>query len=250
MDQELKQRLIGAAVVTALAAIFIPMLFDDPVNDSGQIVSELTIPKTPVTAIEDTANKLPANAAEVAETPKTGALSANMQNPLEYTEQQSEPMDELQWVEESGAVDDPDVTEIHSTENPVSENKPLTAKTPQSTPVNSNKKTVQAQTKSTAATPAATAPKQLSVPKPKTSKTNTALSRWYIQAGSFSKKENATSRLEALRKQGLPVFMETQTTDKGPMYRLKVGPELDKKRAITIRDRLTKQNIKTIIISE
>ena len=33
MNQELKQRLIGAVVVTALAAIFIPMLFDDPVDN-------------------------------------------------------------------------------------------------------------------------------------------------------------------------------------------------------------------------
>ena len=47
MEHELKQRLIGAVVVTALAAIFIPMLFDDPVDTSGKTVTELTIPQAP-----------------------------------------------------------------------------------------------------------------------------------------------------------------------------------------------------------
>ena len=72
MDQELKQRLIGAVVVTALAAIFIPMLFDDPVDQSGQVVSELVIPAAPVKASEDAANKLPANADEVLAQPDQG----------------------------------------------------------------------------------------------------------------------------------------------------------------------------------
>ena len=36
MDHELKQRIIGTVVVTALAAIFVPMLFDDPVDSSGK----------------------------------------------------------------------------------------------------------------------------------------------------------------------------------------------------------------------
>ncbi len=61
MDHELKQRLIGALVVTALAAIFIPMLFDDPVDDRTQQVSELTIPPVPAVA---TSEVLPAKAPE------------------------------------------------------------------------------------------------------------------------------------------------------------------------------------------
>ncbi len=65
MDQELKQRLIGAAVVTALAAIFIPMLFDDPIDTSGQAVSEMTIPEPPANAPNGPESKLPADAAGV-----------------------------------------------------------------------------------------------------------------------------------------------------------------------------------------
>ena len=33
MDQELKQRMIGAAVIIALAVIFVPMLFDGDIEE-------------------------------------------------------------------------------------------------------------------------------------------------------------------------------------------------------------------------
>lgn len=47
IEHDLKQRIVGAAVITALAAIFVPMLFDDPLDESGKVVSELTIPEPP-----------------------------------------------------------------------------------------------------------------------------------------------------------------------------------------------------------
>lgn len=59
MDHELKQRLIGAIVITALAAIFLPMLFDDPIEESGQMVNELALPEPPVAEFSETADKLP-----------------------------------------------------------------------------------------------------------------------------------------------------------------------------------------------
>ena len=94
MNQELKQRLIGAIVVTALAAIFIPMLFDDPVDNSGQVVSELVIPKTPINTGEESANKLPTSANQVlnkhaagsetvVNTEEEAELSSNNQLPLD-----------------------------------------------------------------------------------------------------------------------------------------------------------------------
>ncbi|NOT84340.1 MAG: hypothetical protein HOP02_06035 [Methylococcaceae bacterium] len=47
MTNELKQRLVGVAVITAIAAIFLPMLFDDPVHESGKAVNEIVIPEPP-----------------------------------------------------------------------------------------------------------------------------------------------------------------------------------------------------------
>ena len=109
MNQELKQRLIGAVVVTALAAIFIPMLFDDPVDNSSQSVSELVIPATPVNTGEESANKLPTSANQVLNTPDAGSetvvnteeeaeLSANKQLPSD------EPLDDEPEVDTEEGV--------------------------------------------------------------------------------------------------------------------------------------------------
>ncbi|MGZ8143573.1 MAG: SPOR domain-containing protein [Methylosarcina sp.] len=280
MDQELKQRLIGAAVVTALAAIFIPMLFDDPIDDSGKIVSEMTIPQPPANPVEDAANKLPGSAEEVTSKPaEAEALTEDLQEPVPQasengeqedvvTEDTGQPIDEQQWVEESAVEAEPEQI-IEDTPNDISAadlSKPAeTDETIQppaapeqkriSSAPSSISESLEKQPKTTPAK-VATAPSAPSVkkaivaPKAETPKANKGLSRWYIQAGSFGKKENALARLEDLRKQGLPVLMETQDTEKGTLYRLKVGPQLDKKRAIEIRNRLNKQKIKSIIVAE
>ena len=60
MDHELKQRLIGALVVTILSAIFIPMLFDDPIEDDGQAVTTLALPSENQ-FVEEPAIKAPAS---------------------------------------------------------------------------------------------------------------------------------------------------------------------------------------------
>ncbi len=58
MDQDLKQRLVGAVVITALAAIFVPMLFDDPVEPDGRYES-LEIPALPQEMIEESIENTP-----------------------------------------------------------------------------------------------------------------------------------------------------------------------------------------------
>jgi len=55
---------------------------------------------------------------------------------------------------------------------------------------------------------------------------------------------------DKLRKLGFPATLETLSTGQGTIYRLKIGPELDKQRALDIRNRLNQQNIKTIILAE
>jgi DedD protein len=103
----------------------------------------------------------------------------------------------------------------------------------------------------TSATKPAAKEKPLSTATVKPAKSSTELSRWYIQAGTFSKKENAISLMENLRKQGLPVTLEaTKGTGNSPLYRLKVGPALEKKRAIEMKAKLDSQKIQSILIAE
>jgi DedD protein len=294
MNQELKQRLIGAIVVTALAAIFIPMLFDDPVDNSSQSVSELVIPATPVNTGEESANKLPTSANQVLNTPDAGSetvvnteeeaeLSANKQ-PLSDEPLGGEPeVDTEEGVEQpvdepDQSIDEPandrssaslDTGVVDETNKPVKTKKPiqeaesskkeLTPKPPMEADavVATPKKTVNKTETSTSKQPSKVKPLAVATVNKteksfvKPAKSTSELSRWTIQAGSFSKKENAMLLMETLRKQGLPVTLEaTKGAGNAPLYRLKVGPALEKKRAAEMKAKLDSQKIPSILIAE
>lgn len=166
MDHELKQRLVGAVVITALAAIFVPMLFDDPVQDQGRIINELQIPEPPFKRFSETSEKLPDSVDQVLALPEPSALR---------TEQQK-----------------------HNNQN------------------------------------------------------DSGLVRWVIQVGSFSQRENALLLQEKLRKNGFATFLDSIDTEKNStLYRLRVGPELSKERAETIKSQLEKQyQLQAILVAE
>ena len=52
MDPALKQRLVGAAVLVALAVIFLPMLVQGPAPDSGVADVPLDVPDAPAGGFE------------------------------------------------------------------------------------------------------------------------------------------------------------------------------------------------------
>jgi DedD protein len=299
MDHELKQRLIGAVVVTALAAIFVPMLFDDPVENSAQLVTEQTIP-TPVNTAAVTANKVPTSNEQVLAAPDDAGENPAINND-EVDDSQIKPAisEDSLYAETPGfaeegtepVVDEP-VTEVPKSATVTKPNPPVVpantaaqdpvkqAIKPKAAPNASEQellKKVQAAKlqQDLAATEAKEAKKVVSIKKIETpvvpkevnpAKTiasavanakkpdvvvkSGAPSRWYIQVGSFSKKENALSLWEGLRAQGLPASLDTVQTDKGTTYRLRVGPELDGKKAAAMKARLDKQNINSILVSE
>jgi len=288
MNQELKQRLIGAVVVTALAAIFIPMLFDDPVDNSGQAVSELVIPATPDNTGEESANKLPTSANQVLKTPDAGSETVvNTEEEAELSGNKQLPSDEPLGGEPEVSTEEGGEQPVDEPDQPINEpaidrssksldtgivaetNKPLKTKTARpeaalskqkSTPKPPSEADVVATQKKPAKKTETSTTKQTTKEKPlttettnktekpvdKPTKSSPELKRWAIQAGSFSKKENAVSLMETLRKQGLPVTMETS---KG-LYRLKVGPVLEKKRAVEMKAKLDSQKIQSILIAE
>jgi DedD protein len=284
MNPELKQRLIGAVVVTALAAIFVPMLFDDPVENSSQSVSELVIPATPVNTGEESANKLPTSANQVLNTPDAGSktvvnteeeseLSTNKQLPSD------EPLDDEPVIETVEGVEQPvdepnepidervndksstslDTGDVDVSKKPVKTKQKTTAKPPMepeaavATPKKPAKKTETSTSNQAAKMKPLTAASVEKSEKPlvKPAKSSSELTRWTVQAGTFSKKENAVSLMESLRKQGLPVTLEaTKGSGNSPLYRLKVGPALDKKRAAEMKAKLDSQKIQSILIAE
>ncbi len=62
MDEQLKQRLLGATIIVALVVIFVPMLFEDPDHPAGKGASD--VPALPE-AIEERTIELPKSAADV-----------------------------------------------------------------------------------------------------------------------------------------------------------------------------------------
>lgn len=90
MEQSLKQRLLGVVVVTALAAIFVPMLFDDPVDGSDSAISELTIPPSPVAEITAEIEPPPESAAQVLQLPEPDYVMAEEE--LEEINSEPEPV--------------------------------------------------------------------------------------------------------------------------------------------------------------
>lgn len=58
------------------------------------------------------------------------------------------------------------------------------------------------------------------------------LMRWVVQVGSFSSQDNAKDLVARLRQAGLSAYEETLTTDSSTIYRVRVGPYLDRDEAL------------------
>ncbi len=234
MNQELTQRIIGAVVVTALAAIFIPMLFDDPAVDSGQLENPLEIPEQhfPMTDAPDL--NVPETVAEVAPLTENNTLAPA----LDDQEMQAEPPTDI-------AIDEEAEFAPVIQESP----KPTARKTVPETTHPQPKKSPQVADHAVKTDSSEQPAAKSSVPK--STRPHPDLKRYYLQAGSFSKQENAQSLANKLKQQGLPVFMETiKTPGKGTLYRLRIGPELDKSRAQAMQKKLTQQNIESLLLTE
>ncbi|MCX7086084.1 MAG: SPOR domain-containing protein [Methylococcales bacterium] len=262
MNQDLKQRLIGAVVVTALAAIFIPMLFDDPIDKGGQLVTELEIPSPNTATDENLSSKLPKTAKQVLENPEPTSeiintseeaeLSQETQPPAEAN-QEDQPEDTAQATAESGSGLDTGLVDeknnIVQTQTKAPEATSVVVAPPQVAPAKklavtqppvAVKKELPAKTVVT---------EQIQTQAPATK--SEAIGRWTIQAGSFSKKENAVTLMETLKKQGLPASIDTVNgPNNSVLYRLKVGPTLDKKRALDMKAKVDNQKIQSLLIAE
>lgn len=261
MNQELRQRIIGAIVITALAAIFIPMLFDDPIDDSGQTVSELAIPDDNQANVVEDVSPLPSNAVDVLKPNDTA--NPNETNSAALSELQA-PSDEglepeqLPTEEEANKNEESPVTTGLDTgevdETPVIKqptgNIDATVK-PSHKPINAAPQNTTHSTVKVKAKPSDLSQTNLdesAVVKPMSPADNTPAQNqhWSVQAGSFSKKENALAMQDTLRKLNLPVTVEKT----GSLYRLKVGSHLSKKQALALKAKLEQSNIQNLLLPE
>lgn len=66
--------------------------------------------------------------------------------------------------------------------------------------------------------------------------------RWTVQAGTFADESNARKLVEKLQKRNLPVRIHAAEGSSGKVYRVTVGPSLDRDRAEQIQKQLSSQD--------
>lgn len=198
MDPALKQRLVGAGVLVALAVIFLPMLVQGPAPDSGVADVPLTVPNAPEGGFESRDLPLVAPGA----TPEGGALGA--------PSPQAQPLPQAAVVEEPVAeapTSTPATAPALATETPVAQPPPPAAAPPK---------------------PAATG---------KSYPAAVASGDYVVSFGSFSTLAAANAAVASLHAAQLPGFRESVQVDGKAMHRVRIGPFASRADAEAARQR-------------
>lgn len=214
MDRGLKERLVGAAVLAALAVIFIPMLLDDAPSGPGPI-TETNIPEQPAETDSFSSRIIPVEP-----------------SPAELPSPPAEPA-----AETEAAVSEP-APAAEGQAPAVSETVPGTE---------AREESAQTAESGESGDPAALTK---AMPPPQTDEaTPAAPSGWIIQLGSFAKEDNARDLNGKLQKAGYASFVEPVKQSGQTVYRVRVGPEVMRGDAEKLRDRIAaKFDLKGIVV--
>lgn len=187
MDEALKQRLLGTAVLVALAVIFLPVLLDGAGREAHLDMQRM-LPAEPVFERPEVR---PSNPPATASTPATPAPAA---------------------------------------------------------PADSASSTATSES-------AATAPAEAARPAPRAELRAVPLDApvgegFVVQVGSFSREDNARSEAERLIQAGFNAFVERSQADGNAVYRVKVGPEAERRGAERVQARLqSRAGVSGIIVA-
>ena len=191
METTLKQRLIGAAVIIALAVIFVPMILDGSGREQS-VALNMEVPPEP-----------------------TFTFESDLPDPKQLDE-----LPAIDHADESG-----------------NETAMATEKATKSEQTETNPSVVEKQTNVQTKTPTKT------VEATETHiKTNPALSAWAVQVAAFGEKDKALALQEKLLASKLSAFTEQSGKAGKTIYRVKVGPELQRENADKLRDKIEKEH--------
>jgi DedD protein len=212
MDQMLKQRLIGAIVIIALAVIFIPMILEGP--EKGSSTRTENLPPPPAIDYQTEVElPVPAAASESSEMPAgTAAPEQEVSALPEAAVPPAEP----------APVATPAPVKPVETAAPPPAPKPAVAKQPPPPPEKPAPKTVSA----------------------------AAQGGWVLQVGSFTQQANAQSLRDRLKKAGYQVSMQVAKGADGSVHRVLVGPVSDRTAAEKLRDKLAHEQKLSAMVLE
>lgn len=223
MDSALKQRLIGAAVLVALAMIFLPMLLQGPdVREPDAAQVPLSMPDAPDQEFET--RELPLAAPEpLGEGEAVLGVPAAPDDPNAVATVEAG-TDAAPRVDFSEPADDG--APLQAVDAATGEPQPAAPAVAEAAPA------------APAPTPAAPAPTPApAAPLP----TSAAGGRYAVNVGSFSNLANARALADKLRAQGLPVTSESVDVNGKPAMRLRVGPYAE--RALAEAARLRAESV-------
>lgn len=204
MDLSLKQRLLGAVVLIALAVIFVPMFLSGPAPQQTSETVNLAIPPAPDREFQN--RVLPVDATpDAAKNAQAGATEPVTNTPLATVETPARPAEIPQPTE------------------------PVTT-APGATAAATPPKTETAPAKSDAPKMADNAPGRA------------ASGRFYVHLGVYTVARNADDLVATLKQGGLPAFTEASEAQGKAASRVRVGPYEDRAAAEAVRLRIKQMN--------
>lgn len=208
MEERLKHRLVGAAVLASFAVVIVPILLDEPrdVNEDISSTSFSGIPERPQDRFETTVTAL--------ELPETPRLDAEVER--ERSRRASDTSAGGRRVESDAPAR---VSVAASAQAPAAPRVPVSGTSP-SAP--------SASAVAESPAPAAVPPSGSSGNGRTTEAPAAAADKWTVQLGSFLKVENASALRKRLRDSGYPAFVETGPSARGEVSRVLVGPMPDR----------------------
>lgn len=220
MESGLKQRLIGAAVLIALAVIFLPMLVQGPAPDSGVSDLSLQVPSAPGGQYEtrDLPLVVPNATTSAGLLADDGSLAtvdtATAPTPAGTPSDDAADLSSAQpLVEEDGVV----ATPLPPPPEPAVT--AAVAAAPAATTANTPPQV-----------PAAAAPKPVEAPKPVAAApaqrlpAATAGGDYVVSFGAYATRADAGAVVDRLRKASLPGYVEETTVNGRDAWRVRIGP--------------------------
>lgn len=268
MDEKLKHRLIGVAVILSIATIFTPAIVRKSTQHMDSKVSmAVTLPPKPVlpkiTKVEERELLQSTRVAEVELPPVVEEKSLPQLAQAEpFVEGQEnlamEDTGPTELIPESRLADfelakadalQPIDESVDTTAELEDEPTVATAKTPVDEPMvqNTSPRIIEKpKAKSTAKSKKAVT----ATPKPVAAKRPANVSHYSIQLASFNKESNANALLKNLKKQGYSARITTVKNDSSKVYKVHVGHIQDRKAAEKLKNQLASNfQIKGFIVS-
>ncbi len=208
MERQRKERLVGAAVLIMLAVIFIPMILDNSVQPESGITGTNIPPQTE----GEFASRVIPLAARGGGGREAGADAEAVTPPARESTAALPDRPEGAVVSPAGST------------SPVAQGKVPAAPTGTSV--------------SPMPAPAKPPATDLRASAGRVSPPAVGVSAWVVQLGSFASAENAESLNKKLRQSGYSAFVEPLQQGGTKVFRVRVGPELRRSSAQSVRDRL------------